>query len=321
MACEHTCRDLLGYPDGQLAMTDPLEMNLLVAKGLPRLAHVDIGAYKQMADRWAIEVKQGLQDDERQFHEAPEQWKNDLHFFRLGYLCYYVDERLGIRYREDQRDAAAVFYVNPHDLFLSGVMDTRRGTCANMAALHVALGWRLRWPVSLAAVGSHLICRYDDGQVTHNIEATRTGGGGFHSHPDSYYLRAYGLPPKTVTCGSDLRALTPREMLGIFFGLRGRHFQDVGQHGLAEQDYLVARGLFPCSRYLHYVEVMASVQSAMDLFDVGERGHPVDLAEWLGQLVRSAPWGLRMEFHEKETNHANATDREFTYSEATRVPC
>jgi hypothetical protein len=85
-------------------------------------------------------------------------------------------------------------------------MDTRRRTCANMAALQVAISWRLGWPVSLARVRSHCICRYDDGKVTHNIEATQAGYGGFKSDPDEYLIKQYGLSPKAISSGSDLRA-------------------------------------------------------------------------------------------------------------------
>src|SRR5438132_12660665 len=141
------------------------------------------------ADHWAGEIRKGLPDAEVQFHKTPQDWKNDIHFFRLGVLCWYVDEVLGIRYREDQKDLEQVFYTDPSDLFLNGVMDTRRGTCANMPTLHVALAWRLGWPASLACVWAHLIARFDDGQTTHNIEATNHGRGRFHSHPDNYYER------------------------------------------------------------------------------------------------------------------------------------
>jgi len=309
---QRTVRDLLAYSDEQLALIDPLEMNLAAAREIPSLSHLDIGAYKRTADTWANDVKRGLREAEQQFHDSPWSWKNDLHFFRLGYLCYYVDEVLGIRYREDQKDLTKVFYTDPSDLFLNGVMDTRRGTCANMAALHVALGWRLRWPVSLACVSSHFICRYDDGKVTHNIEATKTGGGGFHSHPDDYYLKEYRLPPKAVRCGSDLRGLTPRELLGVFVGLRGRHYEDTDRFELAEPDFLLARYLFPRSRNLHFVQVMASVQNGMALFDPGEPGHPTDLAAWLAEVVRQAPW-LRPEFVQKETNDASPQDTEYRY--------
>jgi len=78
-------------------------------------------------------------------------------------------------------------------------MDTRQGTCGNMATLHVALGWRLGWPVSLACVRSHYICRYDDGGVTYNIEATQAGYGGFKSDPDEYLIEHHALPPKAIS--------------------------------------------------------------------------------------------------------------------------
>jgi hypothetical protein len=128
-------------------------------------------------------VRRRLPSAERVFRQTPQDWKNDVNFFRLGVLCGYLEHEAGIAYNEDQRTATAVYYTDPSDLFLNGVMDTRRGTCGNMAALHVAIGRRLGWPVSLACVRSHYICRYDDGQVTHNIEATQAGYGGLQVGP------------------------------------------------------------------------------------------------------------------------------------------
>ncbi len=222
-------------------------MNLLVARAVPSLAHLDIASYQRLADQWATEVGRCFAEDEPAFHRSPGDWKNDLGFFRLGVLCWYVDEVLGIHYREDQRDLQAVAYTDPCDLFLNGVMDTRRGTCGNMPALHVALGWRLGWPVALACAGWHLLCRFDDGQRTHNIEATNNGRGGFHSHPDEYYRKQYHVLEAAIRCGSDLTALRPRQLLGLFVGLRARHWQDVGRPAEAAHDYLLARDLFPNS--------------------------------------------------------------------------
>jgi hypothetical protein len=233
--------------DEPLARVDPLRMNLLVARGIPALAHLDSASYQRTADQWADDIRRCLVKDEPAFYHSPEAWKNDLAFFRLGVLCWYVDEVLGIHYREDQRDLKAVAYTDPSDLFVNGVMDTRRGTCANMAALHVALAWRLGWPVSLACAGWHLLCRYDDGQRTHNIEATNNGRGGFHSHPDDYYRQQYGVTEAAVRLGSDLTALRPRQLLGLFEGIRARHWEDVGRLDAAAQDYRLACELFPNS--------------------------------------------------------------------------
>ncbi len=135
--------------------------------------------------------------------------------------------------------------------------------------------------MSLAYVKSHLVCRYDDGKVTHNIEATQAGFGGFKSDPDEYLVREYGLPPVALQCGSDLRALSPREMLGVFIGLRGRHMRDSGRPEEAELDYLLARRLFPNSRRL-YIDAMAlAVPRGGALFEPGEVGPPQSLAQWV----------------------------------------
>jgi hypothetical protein len=271
-----------------LARIDPLAMNLLVAKSIPSLSDLDIPRYRRLADQWAEDVRRRLPGAEQVFRRSPQDWKGDVNFFRLGVLCGYLEHEAGIAYIEDQRYATAVYYTDPSDLFLNGVMDTRRGTCGNMAALHVAIGWRLGWPVSLACVRSHYICRYDDGTVTHNIEATQAGYGGFKSDPDAYLIKQYELPTKAISSGSDLRAVTPRELLGIFVGLRGRHMRDTDRVEEAELDYLLARHLFPSNRKL-YIDAMATaVQRSERLFEPGELGSPQSLADWLSTQYRVA---------------------------------
>ena len=290
-----TARDLLALSDEELSRTDPLEMNLLVAKEIPALADLQVAAYQRRADAWAEGLRRYIRALEHHFWQTPQDWKDDIRYFCLGLLCQFLDLELKIAYKEDQRRAKEISYVDPSDLFLNGVMDTRRGTCGNMAALHVALGWRMGWPVSLACVHSHYICRYDDGEVTYNIEATDTGRGGFSSRSDAEYVKEYGLSPKAISTGSDLRALTPRELLGEFIHLRARHLRDLGNHlqdaeqadegrkllDAAERDYSLARYLNPDNRYLYRNGVGLSVMRGAELFDIGEVGHPLSLCDWI----------------------------------------
>jgi hypothetical protein len=273
---------LVSLADGELARIDPLLLNLVVARGIPTLAHLDIAAYQRLADQWAAEIGRCATEDEPMFRRCPGSWKSDLAFFRLGVLCWYVDEVLDIHYREDQRGLKSVAYTDPNDLFLNGVMDSRRGTCANMAALHVALGWRLGWPVSLACAGWHLICRYDDGRRTHNIEATNNGRGGFHSHPDEYYRQRYLIPEAAVQCGSDLTALRPRQLLGLFAGMRARHWEDIGRLDEAAGDYRQACTLFPESVLMGRkapTQNVNSVSKCSEAFGVFHRRLPPDLPQ------------------------------------------
>lgn len=273
----------LACSDEEFARADPLVMNLLVAKSIPSLSKLDIPHFARLRDSWAEAIAERLPDAEKVFRQSPDEWKNDINFFRLGILCGFLEHEVGIAYIEDQRYVKTIHYTDPSDLFLNGVMSTRRGTCGNLAALHVAIGWRLGWPVSLACVKSHYICRYDDGQVTHNIEATQAGYGGFKSDPDEDLIRQYDLPPIAISSGSDLRALKPREMLGVFIGLRARHMRDTNRPEEAEADYLLARRLFPNSRRL-YIDAMALiVPRGATLFEGGEVGSPQSLSAWVAE--------------------------------------
>src|ERR1700730_18622272 len=109
-------RQLPGLPDTELARVDPVAMNLLVAKGIPGLAHLAITGYQREADRFANDVRVCLPAHEKHFWRTPQDWRNDIHFFRLGVLCWYVDEQLHIRYREDHKDPYAVSYADPSTL-------------------------------------------------------------------------------------------------------------------------------------------------------------------------------------------------------------
>lgn len=310
-----TVRQMLAMSDAELAGVDPVVMNLVIAKGIPALAELDIAHYVSMADEWGADLVQQMRAwEQKEFYPAPQNWKNDIGYFRLGIVCWYVDLVLGVTYKENQRDVKRILYTDPTDLFLNGLMDTGKGTCGNLATLHVVLGRRAGLPVSLACVGSHYICRYDDGKVTHNIEATETGNGGFSSQTDEYILNKHRLPRLAQSCGSDLRAVTPHEMLGLFLGLRARHLENTHHKVEAESDYLLARYLFPNNRHLYVAQYQTSVQSSMRLFEPGDQGHPAELARWLQEVLAIAP---SIQFatpttHPKEVHHGSHFDDYFS---------
>jgi hypothetical protein len=277
-----TAADLVAMSAEELASVDPLAMNLIVAKGIPQLARLDISHYQQLVDRWVLDLnRRCLPQWEPYFHEAPQDFENDIRYFRLGMVCQYLDQIVGIKYNLKQRDSKKIHYTNPSDLFLNGLLDTQEGTCGNMATLHVAMGWRMGWPVSLACVNAHYILRFDDGETIYNVEATNTGNGGFSTNPDSYIIKQKQLPNIAIESGSDLRALRPHEMLGCFVGLRARHIQDIGLISgneqiilQAEHDWLLARQLFPTNRILFRNQMAASFLRGYGLFSKQESGHP-----------------------------------------------
>lgn len=283
----------LAMSDEELATVDPLGVNLTVAKGIPSLGDLDIAGYQRIVNEWTRDfAERCLPRWEPFYHESPQDFANDIRFFRLGMLCQYLDLEVGIQYNLEQREVDRIHYTNPSDLFLNGVIDTREGTCGNMAALHRAMGWRLGWPVALACVGSHFVLRFDDGDTIYNIEATQAGYGGFKSDPDDYLIEQRKIPAIAVQCGSDLRALRPREELGVFVGLRARHVRDVGlAEGsestilASESDWLLARQLFPANRVLYRHQMLVTSMFGSQLFESHEAGHPNTYAGCLSEIA------------------------------------
>jgi hypothetical protein len=82
--------NLVAWTNEDLALVDPVEMNLLVAIGLASLANLNIPRYQGICDEWAGDIARRLPSAEVEFHKTPQHWKNDIRFFRLGMVCWYV---------------------------------------------------------------------------------------------------------------------------------------------------------------------------------------------------------------------------------------
>src|SRR5690349_18833141 len=122
-----TERQLLGMTDEELAGIDCALMNLIVAKGLPALSHIDIARYLNVVDGWGRDLLQRMPALELQFQQTPEQWDHDLAYFRLGLVCWYADVVQELAYREDhieqQKRTGRMEYSDPNDVFLTGLLD------------------------------------------------------------------------------------------------------------------------------------------------------------------------------------------------------
>jgi len=286
-----TVAELIALPDAELEQVDVVEMNLAVAREIPGLEDLDCDKYPRLVDGWTDQFRAWLPTVEHAFHQNPGGYHNDINFFRLGMLAQFLDQTIGIRYVEEQKQAqlearkagrkAEVAYTDPGHLLLHGLIDTRRGTCGTMPTLHVAMGRRMGWPVGLACAASHYVCRYDDGRHVYNIEGTDTGRGGFAAGSDQDYIEKEGVSRKAIAVGSDLRKLAGREMLGVFVQARARHFADTGRIDLAARDYASAHALFPSSRKIYLGLVDNLLPVGEKLFARNEHGHPVSLGVYL----------------------------------------
>ena len=88
---------LVDQSDEELERTDLVAMNLIVAKGIPSLKDIDIEHYCRIVDEWTEQFRKELPDRERRFHASPQNWKNDIRFFRVGMLQGFLGSVIGIR--------------------------------------------------------------------------------------------------------------------------------------------------------------------------------------------------------------------------------
>ena len=293
-----TVSQLIALSDSELEKVDIVEINVAVAREIPGLEKLHHDHYRQIVDRWTGQFRRWLPSVMQAFYDNPSKYEDDVKLFRLGMLAQFLDQQVGIAYVEQQKQAVIaakksgkklqIAYTDPRDLFLYGLIDTKRGTCGTMPTLHVAIGRRLDWPVGLACSGSHYLCRYDDGKVVYNIEATDTGRGGFAADTDQEYIASQDVSPKAIAVGSDLRKLSAREMLGVFIQARGRHFADIGKARLAAIDYALAHTLFPNSRKIYIGLVGNLMGTGEKLFTHNEHGHPASLGMHLAGRYRRA---------------------------------
>jgi hypothetical protein len=291
-ASNRTVAQLMALSNAELEKVDIVGMSVAVAREIPGQENLDYQHYREIVDGWTDQFRRWMPTAEANFLNSPQQWRGDINFFRLGLLATYLTRERGVRYDEkysqDQKEGKNSKYKEPGAVLVHGLIDTLRGTCATMPVLHVAIGRRLGWPVSLAAVGPHYVCRYDDGKVHYNIEATYTGPG-FVSDADEDYMKNDHLPKKALTSGSDFRSLSAREMLGVFVAARARYYRDTSRFGEADRDYALARVLYPNHRYAYRESILAFLWRGEQLFDPTETGHPADLAGYLAATYLRAP--------------------------------
>ena len=140
--------------------------------------------------------------------------------YRIRVLNTLLFQIIGIKY-----DLADPEGENFKNRTLNGLLDRRKGNCASMPILYIAIAQRLGYPVYAVPVPDHLFVRYVDSNLNEqNIEAS--GGGGYISDED--YIKELQISEKGIKSGAYLRPLTRKELLArqvtenaIYWGQHG----------------------------------------------------------------------------------------------------
>jgi len=121
-----------------------------------------------------------------------------------------IHQEGGYRYTE-QVDTQGM-PLNPAELFLHGMLKSRRGYCMNLSLLYLIIGDRLNLPLFGVPLPNHFFVRYVSGNSRINIEATEQGA----TYPDSFYRQRFGAPAnvaETFFMGN----LEKKATLGAYF--------------------------------------------------------------------------------------------------------
>lgn len=101
---------------------------------------------------------------------------------------------------------------NPQDLFLSSVLDNKKGYCLSLSVLYLSIAERLGLPIYGVVVPGHFFVRYADGSNIFNIETTQKGA----SPPDEHYIKEFKVP-QDKRQAIYLQNLSKKGTIGCFF--------------------------------------------------------------------------------------------------------
>ena len=180
----------LALPEDKIDLTETL---LLISRHWdPALEPAPL---KQTLDRLTESARRQLQGN-----PSPQE--------TVAILRKVIHQEGGYRYT-DALDPAGM-PVNPAELFLHGLLQTRRGYCMNLSLLYLILAERLNLPLYGVPLPNHFLVRYDSPEYRVNIEATE-GGTAF---PDSFYEQRFGV---TGDSKYFLSNLGKKKTLGAYF--------------------------------------------------------------------------------------------------------
>jgi hypothetical protein len=234
-------KELLALDDAALNSMDPIEVDLAVARSIPECASLDVARYVHTVDQWAEHIRWETDRHHHRFYEDPGGFNNSLAYFKALAMVTVIAQDFGVRY-----DLEAVAFDDPRDLFVHGVIDQRRGTCASLFVLYMGIAHRLGYPIKAVAVPSHMFCRLEDPKTGERLNIEAAGAGGLADNPDEYYMTwPKEVHPQDVAQGGALKSLTMREFVGHKVASVGDYYWHRNQRPEATAAYALAHQLYP----------------------------------------------------------------------------
>ena len=245
---------LAARPDS-LQGADVATINLLCAQDLPGTPEVKQKEFLKRLDAWAARVRAETERHRNRFNRNPAEFEHSDGFFKMLMMAVVLAEDCGVHYVPNRQiDPASAadgdgFFANPSDVFLHGVLGSKRGgTCSSLPVLHVAIGRRLGYPLKLVTTKGHLFVRWEGQGERFNVEVS---GQGLNRFDDNYYRKwPFPVSDEEVAAEGYLKSLTAPEELAVFLSIRGMCLREAGRRQEAADSFASAARFAPnCHSY------------------------------------------------------------------------
>jgi len=208
---------------------DLAAVNWLLAADLPEFAGWTREAYFHQLNEMTRQVREEMARMQAVAVSRGERLEDAR--TRCAIFCNAVI-KLKFAYKEEFRNetltpaSLRALYANPENICLAGLLRSRRGSCVSMPLLYLVLGQRLGMPVNLVTVGRHYFIRWEEAGYRMNIETTIVDRVCV-TPDDEVYMELEGLKRQELQ-GSDLRNLSPREVVGNLLFARSGYWATKG---------------------------------------------------------------------------------------------
>lgn len=229
-----TFASLLALKPHQLEGSDIALLNLLCAEGLRGSGKLDLDKTLDGIDDMATRVRVETERNFHRFRSNPAEYENSEAYFRMAMLVTVLQQDFGVRYNPDRVTPVGViepngkFFADSRDVFLHGLIgETKTGTCSSLPVLYIAVGRRLKYPLSLVSAKNHLFVRWEDQETRMNIEATSIG---VTTYDDAHYRKwPYPMTDQEETEHRFLKSMTASEECAVFLSIRGHCLMAAGR--------------------------------------------------------------------------------------------
>lgn len=223
---ERELEQILAGPDSAI---DIATVSYLIASDLPEFNDLSRLQFDDAMNRATEHVAKVLRqiDSNPRMTARRNSPHNKVFDFCNAVLTLGMDYNENFKATDITPQQSAALYRDASNIFLPGLLASKKGSCVSMPMLYLCIGRRLGLPVHLVSVGKHSFVRWEEPGLQLNIETTIVGKPAI-TDTEEIFLQTEGMTKADVAGTDWLRNLTNREIVGTLLHARGGCYYVLG---------------------------------------------------------------------------------------------